>query len=65
MLINFAVRSIHEIFLTVDGCIMGERPECSLHLSREQAIAGSNAVADINQSDVYPKRYGHACTLIR
>ena len=40
------VRSIREIFLTVDSYIMDERPEHSLRLSREPAIAGSNAVAD-------------------
>ena len=32
----------------VDSYIMDERPERSLHLSREPAIAGSNAVADRN-----------------
>ena len=40
------IRSIYEIFLTVDGYIMDERPERSLCLSREPAITGSNAVAD-------------------
>ena len=40
------VRSIREIFLTVDGYIMDERLERSLRLSREPAITGSNAVAD-------------------
>ena len=39
------VRSICEIFLTVDGYIMDERPEHSLCLLREPAITGSNAVA--------------------
>ena len=40
------VRSIREIFLTVDGYIMDEHLEHSLHLLREPASAGSNAVAD-------------------
>ena len=40
------VCSIRESFLTVDGYIMDEHPEHSLHLSKEPAVAGSNAVGD-------------------
>ena len=40
------VRSIRDIFLTVDSYIMDKCPEYSLGLSRERSIAGSNIMVD-------------------
>ena len=54
-------RSIHEIFLTVNGCNMDERLESSYHLvyyqvSGEQGIAGCSRRSDI---------YLEECGLVR
>ena len=64
----FTVRSIHKIFLTVDGYIMNEHLERSYHLvyyqvSGEAAIAGCNTVAvrSSHLLDVYLGRCGHEC----